>query len=811
MRKTVLALVLALADPAFAVVPSTASRIDQTGNGATTAFTFTFPVTTSSSHVEVFLAGVKQTSGYTVALNANQSSSPGGTVTFTTAPANAVAVRIQRTVPLDQQTVYTPYSAFPAKTTEKALDRGVHQAQQVDRRVADAEATHAADLVTQDARDDDQDVALAQGAVGGNDTFITATASPTARKLKDRAADVINVKDFGAAGDGVTDDVAAITAADAVAGSSFATVYFPAGTYIIGSEWSPRSNRLYRGDATLKRKASTNIRVWFGNGISDATFEGLVFDGNKANQAALSGSTAAGVQCSNCTDLTIRGCRVVNFARYPMEISTGTRVRVVDSYFDGGEGASGVSSATLIFDTAGASTTDGVVVANNMFERTETSWAPMVQFRGNANGSKSAQHISFEGNRVKLPFAVAAINALGVEFGSGAAYFAATGNTLSGGSMGFSIAGSDSGTISGNHLDIGDATNATAFGADHKGIELTSANDVTVSGNLINGRGALVQGIRANATNARLALVGNEVMNLGAHAQTTCIEFGNSSYGTITDNVCDGNANAYYGVRVFTANHVLVGSNVLRNLKSGASIYGVSAATVDGLAISGNEIPSAPETAIYVLNSSGWTISGNVVRNGTTYGIFAQATGGQTDGTITGNTISGTGMTLGVLLKDYKRVAVTGNTVSLTAGGSNGIVLQGTAAASTDHLTIRGNRVVVVGTRVYFNSAIANFGPNIDTQRVEGMSADRGDASVTLVADTDTQTQRWATALTANRTVTLSTTGVVAGDVFRVVRTGLGAFTLDVGGLKTIPSATAAFVDVAYDGGAWVLTGYGAL
>jgi hypothetical protein len=91
------------------------------------------------------------------------------------------------------------------------------------------------------------------------------------------------------------------------------------------------------------------------------------------------------------------------------------------------------------------------------------------------------------------------------------------------------------------------------------------------------------------------------------------------------------------------------------------------------------------------------------------------------------------------------------------------------------------------------------------------VSADRGDANQTLTVATDAEVQRWATTLTQNRAVTLSTTGAVAGDHFRVVRTGLGAFTLDVGGLKTIASGTAAFVDVTFDGSAWVLTGYGAL
>jgi hypothetical protein len=91
------------------------------------------------------------------------------------------------------------------------------------------------------------------------------------------------------------------------------------------------------------------------------------------------------------------------------------------------------------------------------------------------------------------------------------------------------------------------------------------------------------------------------------------------------------------------------------------------------------------------------------------------------------------------------------------------------------------------------------------------ISADRGDAAVTLVPGVDAVTQRYATALTANRVVTLDTLSAYTGARFRVVRTGLGAFTLDVGGLKTIPSGTAAFVEVTYDGTAWRLTGYGLL
>jgi hypothetical protein len=76
---------------------------------------------------------------------------------------------------------------------------------------------------------------------------VTASGSTTSRTLGDRLIDVVNVKDFGAKGDGSTDDTAAIQAAINAAfgplssphgqGNPFLNkpLYFPAGNYIISS------------------------------------------------------------------------------------------------------------------------------------------------------------------------------------------------------------------------------------------------------------------------------------------------------------------------------------------------------------------------------------------------------------------------------------------------------------------------------------------------------------------------------------------------------------------------------------------------
>lgn len=59
---------------------------------------------------------------------------------------------------------------------------------------------------------------------------ITATGTSTSRAIQDRFADVINVKDFGATGNGTTDDTAAIQAAITAAPTG-AAIYFPKGSY----------------------------------------------------------------------------------------------------------------------------------------------------------------------------------------------------------------------------------------------------------------------------------------------------------------------------------------------------------------------------------------------------------------------------------------------------------------------------------------------------------------------------------------------------------------------------------------------------
>jgi hypothetical protein len=182
-----------------------------------------------------------------------------------------------------------------------------------------------------------------------------------------------------------------------------------------------------------------------------------------------------------------------------------------------------------------------------------------------------------------------------------------------------------------------------------------------------------------------------------------------------------------------------------------------------------------------------------------------------------------TGLTWGFYGGQWGGLSVADGTVALTNGATNYVVASRstgavTASTGTTHWNDPGAfarlyQAVTAGGVVTSVTDCRGglWGAHGPAERPPRVSADRGDTSQTLTAGTDAPTQRWATTLTANRTVTLSTTGAVNGDRFRIVRSGLGAFTLDVGGLKTMPSATAAWADVEFDGSAWRLTGYGTL
>ena len=97
--------------------------------------------------------------------------------------------------------------------------------------------------------------------------------------------------------------------------------------------------------------------------------------------------------------------------------------------------------------------------------------------------------------------------------------------------------------------------------------------------------------------------------------------------------------------------------------------------------------------------------------------------------------------------------------------------------------------------------------------RIPGTFADWGDSNTTLNPIGSLGTNIWASPLSANRTVTLSTTNAFSGCKFRITRraSSTGAFNLNVGSGPLKALATGQWCDVEYDGAAWQLVASGSL
>ncbi|WP_159016116.1 right-handed parallel beta-helix repeat-containing protein [Cognatiluteimonas profundi] len=141
---------------------------------------------------------------------------------------------------------------------------------------------------------------------------------PTSRK---RGTTVRNVKDYGAKGDGSTDDTKAIQAAINSLPSTGGTVAIPAGTYMIDTVTTMgirlRSNMLLQmaDGATLKAKTSSVKRAYvlYINNISEVEIAGGQIIGDRATHKYASGSTDEwnhGIQIANGDRLTIRDIRI---------------------------------------------------------------------------------------------------------------------------------------------------------------------------------------------------------------------------------------------------------------------------------------------------------------------------------------------------------------------------------------------------------------------------------------------------------------------------------------------------------------------
>lgn len=248
-------------------VQSDTSRIQYAGNNSTvTSYAVPF-VFLENSHLQAIArtsAGVESAVALTNHTGAGDVN--GGTVRTAVAVPVASTLTIFRVVPATQTTQYQEGGDFPAASHERALDKLTTIAQQLNRKVGSAirlsEATQLPDL-NPPLTNQQHILSSVGGAAPSWQALpslsigpVIATGSTTARSVQDRFADVVNVKDFGAIGDGVADDTAALN-------SFFSACAGKVGdlgsglTFLFSGQLSIPANVALRGDSILRSNGTT--------------------------------------------------------------------------------------------------------------------------------------------------------------------------------------------------------------------------------------------------------------------------------------------------------------------------------------------------------------------------------------------------------------------------------------------------------------------------------------------------------------------------------------------------------------------------
>jgi parallel beta-helix repeat protein len=407
-------------------------------------------------------------------------------------------------------------------------------------------------------------------------------------------APVFNVKDYGAKGDGVTDDTAAIQAAFSAVGAG-ATVHFPDGVFVTSADLTLPAGAILDGLGVLKAKAGFNGAVL--RPQAGSTVRNITIDGNRANVTASSG-IALGGNSVTVEGVTVRACTVYGIVAFSQSGMRIVRNKVTDT------------GQTGIFFAAPSANYSNVLIESNEVDRSGEGAGVAgagIQVIG-LLGSYHASDIRISLNRVVMPANPTADTTPCIEHNGDVIRSSIVGNSTSGGAMGISVGRGKFCTVSAN----------TVYRAKFYGLELGASEHCVLSGNTIEGDGFTQRGIAISATSG-----GNIIHNtVQGNTVKGCTTFAFSaantpSYLTITGNTFLHSA-ANYCLVINGGSYVTITGNTFNG--AGSCTKAIVLETTDRATINGNTIHDFTQNSLFVWANSAVTLDhisfcGNVCLN----------------------------------------------------------------------------------------------------------------------------------------------------------------------------------------------------
>jgi hypothetical protein len=601
---------------------------------------------------------------------------------------------------------------------------------------------------------------------------------------------------FGAKGDGVTDDTAAIQAAANASQAAAATLYFPAGTYVISSTITLTQTSAICEDAfgtkfiangsftafkfIATRKRFENFNVWFRPPVTSEAI-GYQF-GDRSQQFAR----------NVVENFYVRYAYMGYFASSDMWGNSFTQINSDFSLLYGYQFTANPSGTTNSFRNiyaTNASTTGSISSGSSTLTVADatnlSAGLPLVILGAGASGPLLTTISKVSGSTVVLANAASTTVSSTVVMLRGTAWYSRNFSDTH-----FYNAYFDHYPSSANRLSGSVYTADSNFDADSIRFESCA---------LVASNTALVNDASSSSNISKLM------------SFVTSVDIGNGNYGFIYKSGT-GKYTQHSISEIELENFSWYSGGLKKlNISSNDNLtfngHSASFTDSDSSGYEGNlffggsrnlAIANAPTNGSWDLGESyGLSNSRSVSDSGgvcTTRGTFGTLTG------INATTIRGENFIVVDSLSSLQR-----NEFITIAGVSGSFKVVDMNKYPSPSLL-----VVPAPNASVSNASISYAKPTFNKIRHNSVGTNRGNNDVTLIAGTDAQTQLFGTPLTSNHTVTLSTTGAQVGDKFRVVRlsTATGAFALTVGG-KAL--GVSAWIDVEYTGSNWSVTAYGSL